>query len=142
MPVEIGTYDQVKAILEDGEYQIGSKGQNMFHCVEEIVTLKIKKSTNSKTLNDLKELESKVVLIRDHSSSDTKAQHDLTEGILTADHHPSIVTDKLASKDIEKFLNVSSTCNLFDIIATIYSPVKIELHPVEFVSLENKFFTE
>ena len=112
MPVEISTYDQVKAILEDGEYQIGSKKQCIFHCVEEVVTLRIKKSSSTKqryTLNDLKELESKVVLIRDHSSSAAKVKHDVTEGMLTSDHHPSIINDKLASKDIEKFLNVSHT---------------------------------
>jgi len=106
MPVEISTYDQVSAILEDGEYQIGSKKQCLFHCVEEIVTLRIKKPANSKqryTLNNLKELESKVVLIRDHSSS--AVEHDVTEEVVTTDHHPS---DKLASKDIEKFLNVSN----------------------------------
>jgi len=110
MPVEIGTYDQVNAILEDGEYQIGSKKRCIFHCVEEIVTLRIKKSVSSKqryTLNDLKELESKVVLIRDHSSSAVKVKHDVTEEVVTTDQHPSIVNDKLASKDIEKFLNVS-----------------------------------
>jgi len=111
MPVEIGTYDQVKAILEDGEYQIGSKKQCLFHCVEEIVILRIKKSASSKqsyTLNDLKELESKVVLIRDHSSSAAKVKHDVTEEVLAVDHR-SIVNDKLSSKDIEKFLNVSHT---------------------------------
>ena len=104
MPVEIGTYDQVKAILENGEYQIGSKKQHIFQSVEEIVVLKIKKSTSAKqkyTMNDLKELESKVVLIRDHS---TKEQ---TEGVLTTENQSSIFSDKLASKDIEKFLNVS-----------------------------------
>ncbi|XP_065899490.1 E3 ubiquitin-protein ligase rnf213-alpha-like isoform X3 [Dysidea avara] len=108
MPVEIGTYDQVKAILEDGEYFIGSKKQCIFHRVEDIVTLRIKKSAAKQryNLNDLKELESKVVLIRDHSSSTTKAQHSIAEGVVSADHHSSIVSDKLASKDIEKFLNI------------------------------------
>ena len=113
MPVEIGTYDQVKAILEDGEYFIGSKKQCIFHRVEDIVTLRIKKSAAKQryNLNDLKELESKVVLIRDHSSSTTKAQHSIAEGVVSADHHSSIVSDKLASKDIEKFLNVRGIHN-------------------------------
>ena len=116
MPVQISTYDQVKAILVDGKYYIGRRKQYVFHCVEEIVTLRIKESVNTKqkyTLNGLKELESKVVLIRDHSSSVKKVVNSMTEGVLVTDHIPSFVNDPLPSKDIEKFLNVrfSSICD-------------------------------
>ena len=106
MPVEIGTYDQVKAILEDGEYYIGRRRQKekvhyFFNCVEEIVTLRSKKSVKQKyTLNELKELESKVVLIRDHSSSVKTIESSMADsGIISG-------SDSVTSKDIEKFLNV------------------------------------
>ena len=114
MPIEIGTYGQIKAILEDGEYHIGSKKHMIFHGIDEMVSLKptkdSKRLNQTYTLNDLKELESKIVLIRDHSSFSVGKDDHTMEITEISNYISSSITDnsKLSSKDIEKFLNVSS----------------------------------
>jgi len=108
MPVETGTYEQVKAIMEGGECCIGSKDHFTLLQVEEVVKIKTKDSAGVKhsyTLNDLKELESRVVLIRDHSNLAID-KPDLSDTTDVTDAHSSAVGDRLMSKDVEKFLNV------------------------------------
>ena len=86
-PIEVSTYDRIQDLLESGKYYIGSKSFRIFNSVEEIIKLRVNNSSSSKqkyTLNELQELESKIVLIRDHRSS----------------------ADKLSSDQIEYFLNV------------------------------------
>ena len=86
-PIEFSTYDQIREILEYGKYYFGSKCFRIFISTEEIIRLRVMNSTSSKqkyTLTELQELESKIVLIRDHRS-------------------PS---DKLSGDEIEHFLNV------------------------------------
>ena len=86
-PIEFSTYDQIHEILEYGKYYFGSKRFRIFISTEEIIRLRVTNSTSSKqkyTLTELQELESKIVLIRDHRS-------------------PS---DKLSGDEIEHFLNV------------------------------------
>lgn len=86
-PIEFSTYDQIREILESGKYYFGSKHFRIFISTEEIIKLKVANSTSSKqtyTLTELQELESKIVLIRDHRC-------------------PS---DKLSGDEIERFLNV------------------------------------
>ncbi|XP_065899482.1 E3 ubiquitin-protein ligase rnf213-alpha-like isoform X2 [Dysidea avara] len=105
MPVETGTYEQVKAIMEGGECCIGSKVHFTLLRVEEVVKIKTKGAKHSYTLIDLKELESRVVLIRDHSNlaMDTPDIADTTE---IAGDHSAAIGGKLMSKDVEKFLNM------------------------------------
>ena len=105
MPVETGTYEQVKAIMESGECCIGSKVHFTLLRVEEVVKIKTNGAKHSYTLIDLKELESRVVLIRDHSNlaMDTPDIADTTE---IAGDHSAAIGGKLMSKDVEKFLNV------------------------------------
>ena len=86
-PIEVSTYDQIRDILESGKIYFGSKSFRIFNSTEEIIKLKVLNSTSSKqkyTLTELQELESKIVLIRDHTSS----------------------SDKLSSREIEDFLDV------------------------------------
>ena len=86
-PIEVSTYNQIYDILQSGKYYIGSKHFRIFNSVEEIIKLRVKHSSSSKqkyTLNELQELESKIVLIRDHRSS----------------------SDRLSSDEIEYFLSV------------------------------------
>ena len=83
----MNTYDQIRDILESGKIQFGSKHFRIFNSTEEIIKLRVTNSTSSKqkyTLTELQELESKIVLIRDHRSS----------------------SEKLSSHEIEDFLNV------------------------------------
>ena len=83
----MNTYDQIRDILESGKIQFGSKRFRIFNSTEEIIKLRVTNSTSSKqkyTLTELQELESKIVLIRDHRSS----------------------SEKLSSREIEDFLNV------------------------------------
>ena len=90
-PIEFNTYDQIREILESGKYNFGSKRFRIFISTEEIIKLRVKNSTSSKetyTLTELQELESKIVLIRDHRS-------------------PS---DKLSADEIEYFLDVRNVC--------------------------------
>ena len=84
-PVEISTYDQIHDVLESGKYYIGSKGFRIFNSVEEIIKLRVSDSSSPKqkyTLNELQELESKIVLIRDHRSSSEKSSSDQIEFFL------------------------------------------------------------
>ena len=86
-PIEVSTYDQIRDILESGKFYFGSKRFRIFNSTEEIIKLRVMDSSCSKqkyTLTELQELESKIVLIRDHRSS----------------------SDKLSSDEIEHFLNV------------------------------------
>ena len=90
-PIEFSTYDQIREIVKSGKYYFGSKRFRIFISTEEIIKLRVKNSTSSKqtyTLTELQELESKIVLIRDHRS-------------------PS---DKLSADEIECFLNVRNIC--------------------------------
>ena len=106
-PIEVGTYDKVKTILLYGEYCICCKYHQIFHSGNEIVTLTIKGcpySSQQYTLNDLKDLESKIILIRDSESSTENGQG-------TATHNVSISSDtslseKLSPKEVDGFLDV------------------------------------
>ena len=106
-PIETSTYDQVKSMLQSGVYHISCKYHQIFHCNEEIVCLKIADSSDSKqkhtvyTLSDLKDFESKIILVRDNSSSAANGQNldtKVSEGIS--------LLEKLSSKEVEGFLNV------------------------------------
>ena len=91
-PIEVSTYDRIHNILEFGKYYIGSKDFKIFNSIEEIIKLKVNNNSSPKkkyTFNELQELESKIVLIRDHKPS----------------------TDKLSSDKIEYFLNVRFVCS-------------------------------
>ena len=86
-PIEVSTYDQIHDILKSGKFYFGSKCFRIFSSTEETIKLRVMNSSNSKqkyTLTELQELESKIVLIRDHRCS----------------------SDKLSSDEIEHFLNV------------------------------------
>ena len=103
-PIEITTYDEIKAILESGQYIIRCKYHQIFHCTEEIISLKCKSCTGkvkTYTISDLKDLESKIVLIRDHRSSD-QISNTNKKDIQT----DSSSIENLSSKQIEDFLSV------------------------------------
>ena len=103
-PIEVSTYDRIHDILEFGKYYIGSKDFKIFNSIEEIIRLKVNSNSSPKkkyTFNELQELESKIVLIRDHKPS-------TDEIVLIRDHKSS--TDKLSSDKIEYFLNVRFVC--------------------------------
>lgn len=85
-PIETSTYDQIHNILESGKCYIGSKHFRIFNGVEEMVRLRVENSSCSKrkyALNELQELESKIVLIRDHRYSSDKLPSDQIEDFLT-----------------------------------------------------------
>jgi len=119
-PIEVSTYDQVKAMLISGVYHISCKYHQIFHSTDEIVSLTIRKCSESKqkqtlyTLSDLKDLESKIILIRESRSSAVDIQSSetqLSEDKQKAVHNVSISSDtslleRLSSKEIEGFLNV------------------------------------
>ena len=132
-PIEVSTYDQVKAMLKSGVYHISCKYEQIFHSTEEIVVLEIEqRGSKSKqkqtlyTLNDLKDLESKIILIRDSGSSTVDGQSlktQLSDNVQEASHNVSIssdisLLDKLSSKQVEGFLNVRSLilCNKFQCV--------------------------
>ena len=118
-PIEVSTIDQVKTILMFGEYHISCKYQQIFQSNREIVNLKIINCPNSKqrqtlyTLSDLKDLESKIILIRDSSPTAVNGQQtQLSEDKQKARHGSSISSDaslfeSLSSKEVNGFLDVS-----------------------------------
>ena len=116
-PIEVNTFDQVKTILLYGEYCISCKYHQIFHSDKEVVNLMIKDcpySNQHYTLSDLKDLESKIILIRDSQSSTANGEG--TETFLSVNmqktrHNVSISSDtslfdKLSSKEIDGFLDV------------------------------------
>ena len=116
-PIEVGTYDKVKTILLYGEYCICCKYHQIFHSGNEIVTLTIKEcpySSQQYTLNDLKDLESKIILIRDSESSTENGQGTENKSftnVQKATHNVSISSDtslseKLSPKEVDGFLDV------------------------------------
>ena len=113
-PIEVSTYDQVKAILIFGVYNISCKYHQIFYSSKEIVSLRIKGCSYSKqkqiqyTLDDLKDLESKIILIRDSRSSAVNGQSLETQ---LSGHNVSVSSDtsvfeKLSSKEVDEFLDV------------------------------------
>ena len=119
-PIEVSTYDQVKAILIFGVYNISCKYHQIFYSSKEIVSLRIKDCSYSKqkqilyTLDDLKDLESKIILIRDSKSSAVNGQSletKLSDDMEKAGHNVSVSSDtslfeKLSSKEVDEFLDV------------------------------------
>ena len=104
-PIEVSTYDEIKQILESGEYIISCKYYQIFHSTEEVISLKFKSCTGKDktyTISDLKDLESKIVLIRDHRSNDQDSNTNSKDP--QTDSSSSI--DNLFSKQIEDFLSV------------------------------------
>jgi len=115
----MNTYDQIKAIMKQGEYFVAIKDDFSCQDTEQIVELKVtpsdvkntpsdvknttsdakNASSDGKTkgnhdvykLTDLKELENKVILIRDHRSSSSKSNLEIHQ---------------IPSKDIDTFLQV------------------------------------
>ena len=116
-PIEVSTFDQVKTILLYGEYCISCKYHQIFHSDKEVVTLMIKDCSYSNqqyTLSDLKDLESKIILIRDSQSSTANGESGedlLSVNMQKAMHNVSVSSDaslfdKLSSKEIDGFLDV------------------------------------
>ena len=109
-PVEVSTYDQVKTILKFGEYHISCKYHQILHSGKEIVTLKIQDCSCSKphyTLNDLKDLESKIILIRDSRSPAVNGQGSETQSLKVmqkAGHNT--LFEKLSTEEVDEFLEV------------------------------------
>ena len=107
-PVEVSTYDQVEAILNFGEYHISCKYHQIFHSGKEIVTLRIKDCSYAKpeyTLSDLKDLESKIILIRDSRSSTANGSETQSSKNMQKTGHNTLF-EKLSTKKVEKFLDV------------------------------------
>ena len=105
-PIEVGTFDKVKTILLYGEYCISCKYCQIFHSKKEIVTVTIKDcpySNQQYTLSDLKDIESKIILIRD-SKSLTENGHGTEdkspESTQKARHNVSISSDISLSKEL------------------------------------------
>ena len=117
-PIEVGTFDKVKTILLYGKYCISCKYHQIFHSDKEIVTITIKDCPYSSqpqyTLSDLKDLESKIILIRDSTSTAVNGQgteNKSPETSQKASHNVSISSDtslskKLSSKEVDEFLDV------------------------------------
>ena len=115
-PIEVSTYDQVKTILSHGEYCIGCKYHEIFNSDEEIVSLVIKNhpySNQKYSLSDLKDLESKIILVRESKPLTEKGQSketNLSEDIQESTHNVSVSSDtpvqKLLSVTINGFLEV------------------------------------
>ena len=109
-PIEISTYDQVKVILEFGVYNISCKYHQIFQFSREFVVLRIKGCSDSKqkqvvyTLDDLKDLESKIILIRDSKSSIGNDQNLKNE--LSDNKDKATYDEKLSSKKVDDFLDV------------------------------------
>ena len=113
--IEFGTFDKVKIILLYGEYCISCKYHQIFHFDKEIVTITIKDcpypSQPQYTLSDLKDLESKIILIRDSRSSVVSSQGTEIKSPETsqiARHSVSISsgTSSLSPKEVDGFLDV------------------------------------
>ena len=116
-PIEVGTFDKVKTILLYGEYCISCKYHQIFHSDKEIVKITIKDcpySNQQYTLSDLKDLESKIILIRDSRASAVNGQGTESKPPETshiASQKVSISSDtslseKLSSKEVDGFLDV------------------------------------
>lgn len=116
-PIEVSTFDQVKTILLYGEYCISCKYHQIFHSDGEVVNLIIKDCpylNQQYTLSDLKDLESKIILIRDSRSSTANGESagiQLSVNMQKARHNVSISSDtslfdKLSSEEIDGFLDV------------------------------------
>ena len=119
-PIEVSTYDQVKAILIFGVYNISCKYHQIFCSSKEIVSLRIKNCSYSEqkqikyTLDDLKDLESKIILIRDSRSSTVNGRSletQLSEDLEKPGYNVSVSSDasvfeKLSSKEVDEFLDV------------------------------------
>ena len=109
-PIEISTYDQVKAILIFGVYNISCKYHQMFQSSKEFVSLRLigcpdlKQKQVVYTLDDLKDLESKIILIRDSKSSAGNGQNSET-GSLNDGEKPRS-NEKLSSKEVDDFVDV------------------------------------
>ena len=119
-PIEISTYDQLSAILTFGVYHFSCKYHQIFYSNKEVFNLKIEGCSDSKqkiivyTLDDLKDLESKIILIRDSrssivndQSSETQSSKDTQKGKLNLSTSSDIsLVEKLSSQEVEEFLNV------------------------------------
>ena len=118
--IEVSTYEQVKTILMFGVYHISCKYHQILHSSKEVFTLRIKEHSNLKqiqtlyTLNDLKDLESKIILIRDSRSSTANGkaiEAQISEDMQEPRHNISVSSDtslyeKLSSKEVDGFLDV------------------------------------
>lgn len=118
-------------MLESGVYHISCKYDHTFHSTDEVVTLKIKDCPEPDpkpkctvyNLSDLKDLESKIILIRDSGSSTVDGQSseakssDNVQKAKSSDNvqktkcnvsisKETSLVEKLSSKEIEGFLNV------------------------------------
>ena len=116
-PIEVSTHDQVEIILELGVFYISSIGHQDLHSTDKIVNLKIKDSTKSEkdyTFSDLKDLEGKIILIRDSGIAEVNGQHleiHSSEDIQNSAHegsnsHATYSLEKSKSVNTEKFLSV------------------------------------
>ena len=116
-PIEVGTFDKVKTILLHGEYCISCKYHQIFQSDKEIVTLTIKDcpySNQQYTLSDLKDLESKIILIRDSESSAENGQS--IENKLPESTQKTRHNEKLSPKEVDGFLDVRIYVEKYDII--------------------------
>ena len=62
--VEVNTLEELKLILSDGEFYIGSKKKEAFNLISDVISLQIKTQGTAKhyTLEQLQDLESRLVL--------------------------------------------------------------------------------
>ena len=113
-PIEISTYDQVKTIRTFGVYRFCCKYHQMFCSNKDIFSLRIEGCLDCNTvytLNDLKDLESKIILIRDSRSTMVNGQSTESLGLqevklnLSTSSYMSLL-DKLSSTEVEEFLCV------------------------------------
>ena len=93
-PIEVSTYDEIKEIMESGKYHIKCQYYQMFYSTEEFISLECSTDDRNQTytINDLKDLESRLVLIKDHASNDEVLNKSAPD---------------VKNADIEFFLNVS-----------------------------------
>ena len=119
-PIEISTYEQLSTILSFGVYYFSCKYHQIFSSNKEVFSLKIEGCSDSKqkniiyTLNDLKDLESLIILIRDSKSStenghslETQLSEDMHKAKLNLSASSDIsLVEKLSSEEVEEFLNV------------------------------------
>lgn len=69
---EAASYKQMDEIFRDGCYKIGSSGSHNFQKAHEIIQLYLKGKDKKKTYEDLRDLESKLVLITDSKAENRK----------------------------------------------------------------------
>ena len=106
-PIEVGTFNEVETILLYGEYCISCKYHQIFQSDKEIVTLTIKDcpySNQQYTLSDLKDLESKIIFVRDSKSSAENGQG--TENKSLESTQKARHKERLSSKEVDEFLDV------------------------------------